>query len=51
MPNKKFDRLADKVTRAYEKKGVTKATAEKWGRATAAKVAREKEDKEATSDA
>ena len=49
MPNKKFDRLADKVTRAYEKKGVTKATAEKWGRATAAKVAREKE--EAKSDA
>ncbi len=49
MPNKKFDRLADKVSREYEKKGVSPATAEKWGRATAAKVAREKE--EATSDA
>jgi hypothetical protein len=45
MP-KKFDRLAEKVTREYEKKGVSKATAEKWGRATAAKVYREKEGEE-----
>ena len=43
MPNKRFDRLSDKVAREYEKKGVSQATAEKWGRATAAKVAREKE--------
>lgn len=43
LPNKRFDRQADKVAREYEKKGVSQATAEKWGRATAAKVAREKE--------
>ena len=43
MPSKKFDRLSEKVEREYEKKGVSKATAEKWGRATAAKVYREKE--------
>ena len=46
MPNKRFDKLADKVTREYEKKGVSRATAEKWGRATAAKVYREKEGEE-----
>ena len=46
MPSKKFDRLAEKVAREYEKKGVSKATAEKWGRGTAAKVYREKEGEE-----
>ena len=46
MPSKKFDKLAEKVTREYEKKGVSKQTAEKWGRATAAKVYREKEGEE-----
>ena len=48
MPSKKFDRLAEKVTREYEKKGVSKATAEKWGRATATKVAREKKEENKT---
>lgn len=46
MPNKRFERLSEKVAREYEKKGVSKATAEKWGRATAAKVYREKEGEE-----
>ena len=43
--SKKFDRLSEKVTREYEKKGVSKATAEKWGRATAAKVKQNQEGK------
>ena len=41
--SKKFDKLAAKVTREYEAKGVSPETARKWGRATAAKVYREKE--------
>ena len=49
--SKKFDRLKNHVAEEYEAKGVSKQTAEAWGAATAAKVAREKEDKEATSDA
>lgn len=39
---KKFDRLAEHVSREYEAKGIPKEEAEEWGRATAAKVAREK---------
>ena len=48
MPNKRFDKLAGKVASEYEKKGVSQATAEKWGRATATKVAREKKEENKT---
>ena len=41
--SKKFDKLAAKITREYETKGVSPEAARKWGRATAAKVYREKE--------
>ena len=41
---KKFDRLSEKIAREYEKKGYSHATAKKYGRATAGKVAREKEE-------
>lgn len=37
-----FKKLAGKVTREYERKGVSKKKARLWGRETAAKVAREK---------
>ena len=40
--SKKFDKLAGRVEREYERKGVSKKTAEKWGKATAGKVFREK---------
>lgn len=33
-----FKGLSSKVTREYEGKGVTRATARRWGRATAGKV-------------
>lgn len=45
MPVSKFDRLKEHVAREYEEKGVAHKTAEEWGAATAAKVAREKEGK------
>ena len=48
LPNKRFDKLAGKVASEYEKKGVSQATAEKWGRATATKVAREKKEENKT---
>lgn len=44
MP-KAFDKLAEKVARQYEKKGIKPATAEKWGRATVVKVKHEQEVK------
>ena len=44
MP-KAFDKLAEKVARQYEKKGIKPTTAEKWGRATAAKVKQNQEGK------
>ena len=42
---KKFDKLADHVTRYYEAKGVPPEKAREWGNATAGKVYREKEEK------
>lgn len=45
MRTKTFDKLADKVTREYEKKGVSPQKAREWGRATAGKVARAKHGK------
>lgn len=42
---KKFNKLEHKVELEYEKKGVSKETAMKWGAATAAKVFREKKAK------
>lgn len=42
--SKKFSRLQERVAREYEAKGISKQTAEAWGAATAAKVAREKGD-------
>ena len=42
--SKKFSRLQNHVAKEYEAKGVSKQTAEAWGAATAAKVAREKGD-------
>lgn len=38
----KFDKLSNKVTREYEKKGVSAKKARQIGNATAGKVAREK---------
>lgn len=40
---KKFDKLARKVEREYEREGVSRKTAEKWGNSTAGKVFREKQ--------
>jgi hypothetical protein len=40
-----FNKLKNKVTRNYEKKGYSKKRAEYIGRATAGKVAREKKAK------
>ena len=37
-----FDRLSSHIAREYEAKGIPKERAEEWGRATAAKVGREK---------
>ena len=42
MSRRGFNRLAGKVTRSYERKGVPKKRAEYIGKATAGKVAREK---------
>lgn len=36
----KFNRLANKVAAEYRRKGVSAATARKWGQGTAAKIAR-----------
>lgn len=41
---KKFDRLSEHVAREYEKKGIPREKAEEWGKATAGKVAEEKEE-------
>ena len=43
--SKKFNRLEGKVEREYEKEGYSKSKSEYIGRATAAKVYREKESK------
>lgn len=40
---KKFEKLERKIESEYEKKGKPKKTAEKWARATAGEVFREKE--------
>lgn len=40
-----FNKLKNKVTREYEKKGYSKEKAQQIGRATAGKVAREKKGK------
>lgn len=45
MSRASFNRLSRKVTREYEKKGYSKKTAERYGRATAGKVANEKHRK------
>ena len=50
MMSKRFDRLSEKIAREYEKKGYSHATAEKYGRATAGKVAQEKEEKPPSSE-
>lgn len=42
MPSRGFRRLEERVTREYEREGVSPAKARYIGRATAAKVAREK---------
>jgi len=34
----RFERLAEKIAREYEAKGIPKEKAEEWGRATAAKI-------------
>lgn len=40
---KKFNKLAGKVEREYEREGVSRKKAEEWGKATAGKVWREKQ--------
>lgn len=46
---KRFEALAEKVEKSYEKKGMSKAKAEKVGGAVAAAVGRKKYGKEAMS--
>lgn len=45
---KKFDRLARKVEKEYEREGYDAKKAREWGNATAGKVFREKEAHECT---
>ena len=47
---KRFNRLAEKVTREYEKKGYPKEEAETWGKDTAGKVYRDQEAEETSAE-
>ena len=42
MSSKSFDKLKQKVAHEYEKKGISKDKAERWGAGTAEKVKEEK---------
>jgi hypothetical protein len=40
LPESEFKKLSNKIAKEYEEKGIPKAEAEEWGRATAARVGR-----------
>ena len=46
MSTRSFNRLKNHVAKQYEKKGIPKEKAERWGAGTAEKVKEEKEEKE-----